>query len=475
MAWYAHRAALVAVDLGAQSCRVSLLRWGASQIEVIHRFSNAPISTDTGLRWDIQSIFEGVKAGLHLCADAAPEGIASIGVDGWAVDYVRLGSNGSSLGNPFCYRDERTAKAAAEVHRLIPPYRLYSMTGIQLLSLNTLYQLYADKLAGLDPRSRWLNIPEYVTHILGGKMVSEYTNATHTQMVKLGTKEWCEEIFEATGLDQSAAPQIVPTGCVVGTVGAPLSTLSAFRGTRLIVPACHDTASAVAAVPATGNDWAFISSGTWSLVGTVLDSPCVTEEARRMNFTNLGGVGGTTCFLKNVNGMWLLRQCLDEWERGGQLWSLEDLVQECAPLPTPQVLIDVDDPQLVVPGNVLAKIKTQFERVGQKMPAPDARGIPLLANTIFHSLARRYADVLTAIEKITGKKLRRLFIVGGGSKNAFLNRLTAQSSGLEVIAGSSESTTIGNFAIQMATMQNEENSCTGVSAAAVAQFAKTIT
>src|SRR6202022_4544702 len=209
----------------------------------------------------------------------------------------------------------------------------------------------------------------------------------------------------------------------------------AFRGTRLIVPACHDTASAVAAVPATGNDWAFISSGTWSLVGTVLDSPCVTEEARRMNFTNLGGVGGTTCFLKNVNGMWLLRQCLDEWERDGQLWSLEDLVQECAPLSTPQVLIDVDDPQLVVPGNILAKIKTQFERVGQKMPAPDARGIPLLANTIFHSLARRYADVLTAIEKITGKKFRRLFIVGGGSKNAFLNRLTAQSSGLEVIAG----------------------------------------
>ena len=403
MAWYAHRAALVAVDLGAQSCRVSLLRWGASQIEVIHRFSNAPISTDTGLRWDMQSIFEGVKAGLHLCADAAPEGIASIGVDGWAVDYVRLGSNGSLLGNPFCYRDERTAKAAAEVHRLIPPYRLYSMTGIQLLSLNTLYQLYADKLAGLDPRSRWLNIPEYVTHILGGKMVSEYTNATHTQMVKLGTKEWCEEIFEATGLDQSAAPQIVPTGCVVGTVGAPLSTLSAFRGTRLIVPACHDTASAVAAVPATGNDWAFISSGTWSLVGTVLDSPCVTEEARRMNFTNLGGVGGTTCFLKNVNGMWLLRQCMAEWAKDID-WTVPELI----------ALLKTKPDQISFahagPGSSLHLAAELFQTMtGTKMNGVAYRGAPPALNDVMAGhVSLMFADMGTVVAQITAGKVRAL-------------------------------------------------------------------
>ncbi len=404
----AGKASLVAVDLGAQSCRVSILRWkqGVPQIEVIHRFSNAPISTATGLYWNIDAIFEGVSTGLRTCAEAAPEGVASIGVDGWAVDYVRLRSDGSPFGNPFCYRDERTAKAMAEVHRLISPGRIYSLTGIQLLSLNTLYQLYADKLAGIDSGSRWLNLPEYVTHLLGGKPVSEYTNATHTQLVTLGTRNWCDEIFQATGLEKAAAPEIVPTGSIVGTLNGPLSTLPAFCGTRLIVPACHDTASAIAAIPAKGEDWAFISSGTWSLVGTVLNSPCITKEARELNFTNLGGVGGTTCFLKNVNGMWLLRQCMDEWERLGQHWTLPDLIRQCA--------------------------------------------------------------------EITGKKLKRLFIVGGGSKNTFLNRLTAEYSRLEVVPGSSESTTIGNFAIQMATLQDDGSSSHNVTAARVAEIAQTI-
>ena len=472
----ARKAALVAVDLGAQSCRISILRskQGIPQIEVIHRFSNAPISTDTGLYWNIEAIFEGVSTGLRMCAEAAPEGIASVGVDGWAVDYVRLRSDGNPFGNPFCYRDERTAKAMAEVHRLISPDRLYSLTGIQLLSLDTLYQLYADKLAGIDSRARWLNLPEYITHLLGGKPVSEYTNATHTQLVTLGTRDWCDEIFRATGLERAAAPDIVPTGSIAGTLSGPLSTLPAFCGTRLIVPACHDTASAIAAIPAKGEDWAFISSGTWSLVGTVLDSPCIREEACELNFTNLGGVGGTTCFLKNVNGMWLLRQCLDEWERLGQHWTLQDLVGQCALLPQPQIWIDLDDPDLVLPGKMLGKINAQCNRAGHESFLPDTRGIPLLANTIFHSLARRYAQVLSAITEITGKKLKRLFIVGGGSKNTFLNRLTAEYSGLEVILGSSESTTVGNFAIQMATLQNDGSSSHDVTAARVAEIAQTI-
>ena len=193
-----------------------------------------------------------------------------------------------------------------------------------------------------------------------------------------------------------------------------------------------------------------------------------------MNFTNLGGVGGTTCFLKNVNGMWLLRQCMDEWERLGQHWSLQDLVRQCALLPQPQILIDVDDPELVLPGKMLGKINAQCHHAGQESFLPDSRGIPLLANTIFHSLARRYAQVLSAITEITGKKLKRLFIVGGGSKNTFLNRLTAEYSGLEVIPGSSESTTVGNFAIQMATLQNDGSSSHNVSAASVAEIAQRI-
>src|SRR5579863_1940239 len=202
------RAALVAADLGAQSCRVSLLRWkqGQPQIHVVHRFSNAPITTQHGLRWDIGRIFDGVRDGLRLCAEAAPEGIASVGVDGWAVDYVRLKENGETLADPFCYRDERTQGAEKKVHLIVSPSRLYALTGIQLLGLNTLYQLYADKLATENPGIGWLNLPEYVTYRLGGRRVAEYTNATHTQLVRLGSQDWCEEIFQSLGLDISAAP-----------------------------------------------------------------------------------------------------------------------------------------------------------------------------------------------------------------------------------------------------------------------------
>jgi rhamnulokinase len=469
----ANNAALVAVDLGAQSCRVSVLRWIHNQprIHLIHRFLNGPITTQQGLRWDIGEILSGVTNGLRLCAEAAPEGIASIGVDGWAVDYVRLNENGEAIADPFCYRDERTQEAEKKVHEIISPARLYSLAGIQLLSLNTLYQLYADKLAGGTSSIAWLNLPEYVTYRFGGQRVAEYTNATHTQLVRLGTQEWCQEIFHELQLDISAAPTIVPTGSIVGRISGELGTSPAFRDTKLIVPACHDTASAIAAIPATGEDWAFISSGTWSLVGTVLAAPCVSEDARRMNFTNLGGAGKSICFLKNVNGMWLLRQCMDEWEERGTTILLDALIQECASLPAPDHLIDVDDPQLMRPGDMLGKISAQLRRGGHRTLSTQSRDIPHVANLIFHSMAARYAEVLRSVAAITGKKLKRLFIVGGGSKNFLLNRLTAERTGLEVILGSTEATTLGNFAIQMAALQGTWDGSTGVTACAVAQWA----
>src|SRR5262249_18839854 len=199
-----------------------------------------------------------------------------------------------------------------------------------------LYQLYADKQRGIDRGARWLTIPEFITYRLGGEAVAEYTNATHTQLIQLGTHAWCDEIFEALGLHREAAPDIVPAGSVVGRLSSDgLAGLPAFRETQLIVPACHDTASAIAAIPASGDDWAFISSGTWSLVGTVLDAPCVTNDAFRLNFTNLGGVGGKICFLKNVNGMWLIGQCLDEWASDGHNLRLEELLERCEFLPAP--------------------------------------------------------------------------------------------------------------------------------------------
>ena len=469
-----NRKATVAVDLGAQSCRVSLLRWkgGEPQFELVHRFSNSPISADDGLRWDIEAIFSGVVTGLRACAALAPEGIASIGIDGWAVDYARLDSQGHPIALPFCYRDPRTERSEVTVHSIVSPERLYALTGIQILRINTLYQLYADKLAGCDPHLPWLNLPEFITYRLCGKRVSEFTNATHTGLVQFGTHSWCREVFRALELDVAAAPEIVPAGSMLGPLTGELARLPAFHDTKVIVPACHDTASAIAAIPATGDDWAFISSGTWSLVGTVLDSPCVTGGAQQQNFTNLGSAGGKILFLKNVNGMWLLRQCQNEWERLGSRWTVRELVESCATLPAPEVTIDVDDPNLMTPGNTLEKINAQFQRLGRPAFAVDNSGIPALANTIFHSLAARYADVLSSIEGITGKKLKRLFIVGGGSKNELLNRLTAQRTGLDVIPGCVEGSSIGNFAIQLAALDHSSDAENGALAAPIAKWAE---
>jgi rhamnulokinase len=470
----ANRKALVAIDLGAQSCRVSLLRWNRDKpdIEVVRRFENRPLSIGAGLFWDINAIFDGIKTGLGRCSEIAHEGIASIAVDGWAVDYVRLDAAGNPIGLPFCYRDARTESAEERVHAALPPLRLYSLTGVQILRINTLYQLYADKVAGWDESLPWLNLPEYITYRLCGKRVSEYTNATHTGLVALGTHSWCQEIFRELALDSRAAPEIVPTGSLLGAMTGDLATLPALRDAEVMVPACHDTASAIAAIPAEGDDWAFISSGTWSLVGTVLDSPCTNDDARSMNFTNLGGVGGKIYFLKNVNGLWLLRQCLDEWELQGIHCALEVLIQECSSLPAPITTIDVDDPQLMLPGNTIGKINEQLERLGHPPFSATRASMFTLANIILHSMAARYAAVLDSIQRITGKKLKRLFIVGGGSQNDFLNELTARRTGLEVTIGATESTTIGNFAIQMASLETDWTPARGVTAKSVAKWAE---
>ena len=469
------RPVLIAVDLGAESCRVSLLRWVADQpkIRLVHRFANSARSEGNSLRWNIGGICEGVEEGLRACAQLAPEGIAAIGVDGWAVDYVRLGPKGEPMGNPFCYRDERTLEAQKHVHSRISPERLYELTGVQILALNTLYQLCADGTGGAQQSSPWVSLPEFVMYRLGGRRVSEYTNATNTQLLSVRDQTWSSEIFKGAGLDLSAAPPVVRPGTDIGRLQGTLA-LPAFGDTRLIVPACHDTASAIAGIPAQGDDWAFISSGTWSLVGCVLDSACVSEGARSSNFSNEGGVGGKIYFLKNVNGMWLLRQCMEQWRMQGQVWTVEKLIDACADLAAPECLLDVDDPDLLLPGNMPARINAQLKRIGQTSIPEGPRTATRTANLIFHSLAARYAAVLQSLTGITGKTLKRLYIVGGGSKNALLNRLTAKATGLEVLTGSTESATVGNFAVQLASLTGNYNNAIGVTADAVAEWASVL-
>jgi len=265
---------------------------------------------------------------------------------------------------------------------------------------------------------------------------------------------------------------MVRPGTDIGRLQAPLASLPAFSNTRLIVPACHDTASAIAGIPAEGDDWAFISSGTWSLVGCVLDAPCVCDDAFNQNFSNEGGVGGKVNFLKNVNGMWLLQQCLETWRSQGQTWTAEQVIDACADLAAPASLIDVDDPDLLLPGDMPSRINLQLNRMGQASISDTSAMAPKMANLIFHSLAARYAAVLRNLTRVTGKTLKRLYVVGGGSRNSLLNRLTAKATGLQVFTGSTESATIGNFAVQLASLAGSYTPNLGASADAVAQWAR---
>jgi rhamnulokinase len=465
--------ASVAVDLGAESCRVSLLRWknGKAAIELVHRFPNNPREVDGGLHWDLNCIVHGLEEGLRKCAGIATEGIRSLAVDGWAVDYVRVDSDGLPLADPFCYRDPRTVKAERSAHRKCSQERMRELTGIQILPLNTVYQLHADQLAGLPEGQQWMNLPEYLLSHWGGARVAEYTNATHTQLVELYKKQWCREIFNTLRLDLASAPKLVPPGTDVGKFSGPLAELPAFADCTLIAPACHDTASAVAGIPAIGNDWAYISSGTWSLVGTLIEQPRNNAAAQAENFTNLGAVGDRICFHKNVNGMWLIRQCTDQWALDGKVWPIAELCAAAESVPCPDGLLDVDDPDLLLPERMPQRINAQRNKRGLDTLDESPSNAPQFASLIFHSLAARYAKVLDRVALLTGKRLKRLFIVGGANQNTFLNRLTQEATRLEVFRGSPESSTVGNFAVQLATLEGSRDPVTGAYAEPVARWA----
>ena len=446
--------ALVAIDLGAESCRVSLLRWrnGNPEIQLLHRIPNGPIQVGENLHWPLDRILQGVEDGLRKAADAAPEGIRSVAVDGWAVDYVRLNPDGAPIHPPFCYRDERTVPSKAAADALIPPKDLFAQTGAQPLRINTIYQLLADKVPQYTP---WLLLPEYILHWLGGQRAAEYTNATHTGLVDLATGDWSPAIFQRLGLSLPAAPPIVPPGASLGKLRGPLATLPAFANTELIAPACHDTASAIAAIDLDLAEVAYIVSGTWSLVGTLILTPINTPCALESGFTNQGEASGGYCFHTNVNGMWLLKQCIDSWSSVGRLIDLPSLIAQAENMADLPGIIDVDAPPLMLAGQMPARINAQLESQGLA-PIPDFEGNePIFARLLFQSLAHRYAQVLRDLESLTGRNFRRITVLGGASRNALLARLTEQSTGLPVSAGHAEGSTIGNFAVQLAASSHQ--------------------
>lgn len=446
--------ARVAIDLGAESCRVSLLRWidGKSSIKVIHRIPNGPVHRGDSLYWDLKAILSGLEDGLRKAAEAAPEGIASIGADSWGVDYVRLAPDGRALRDPFCYRDERTVATKEAADRIIPPFDLYQRTGALPLRLNTVYQLLADPAAGIDPRTPWITLPDYIHLWLGGRRASEYTHATHTGLVDLKIRDWSREVFRELDIPIEAAPPIIHAGEVVGRLQGPLAVLDAFRETQLIAPATHDTASAIAGIPADLSKGAYLSTGTWSLLGTLTDVAVTSRNAFDAGYMNLGAATGDLLFHSLINSMWVLKQCMDSWATDGRAWAIEKLVQEAAARSTTGVL-DMDAEVLLLDTEMPRRINGELQRLGFD-PIPDVAGNePLFARVIFESLAVRYAAALANLEKMLGRKMDRIHMIGGATRNKLLVELTEKRTGLPVEVGETESSTIGSLAIQLASSE----------------------
>jgi rhamnulokinase len=449
--------ARVAIDLGAESCRVSLLRWKGENptVEVIYRIPNGPVHRGDALYWPLASILAGLEEGLRKAAEAAPEGIASIGVDSWSVDYVRLAPDGGFLREPFCYRDERTVKSKQAADMSITPFDLYQRTGTIPLRINTIYQLLADPAAGIDSHAAWAMFPEYVLHWLSGRRVAEYTNASHTGLVNLKTGDWDAELFRLLNLSLEAAPPLVRTGTVLGPLQGPLTSLDAFKHTQIIAPATHDTASAIAGIPADLSTAAYISTGTWSLVGTATAVPVTTQHAFDAGYTNIGAAGGGLLFHSLINSMWVLKNCMDAWGKQGRVWAIEDLVQRAADCTSATGLLDMDAEALMLDTEMPKRVNGELERLGFE-PIPDVAGNePAFARVIFESLATRYAAALANLEKMLGRKLERIHMIGGATRNKLLISLTEQRTGLRVEIGEGESSTVGSFAIQIAASQGE--------------------
>lgn len=441
-------AGFVAVDLGASSGRVMLGRWGADRVTLheLRRFPNGPVAVRGRLYWDVLRLWDEIRAGL---AAAAGLGVpAGIGVDSWGIDFGLLDEAGGLLGNPHHYRDPRTAGMPEVVDRLLPAERLYSRTGIQRLAFNTLYQLVAMRQSG-DPRLEaartLLLIPDLFHHWMTGRRGTEYTNASTTQLLDVVRGDWATDLVRELGLPAGILPPVDPPGTVLGPLSDEVAREVGLTATVPVVAgATHDTAAAVAAVPGLDEESAFISSGTWNLVGVELGAPETGEEARRWDFTNEGGVAGRIRFLKNVCGLWLLEECRRRWQREGTDCDIAELVRRAEAAPPLRSVVDPDAGEFSRPGDLPAAIRRYCRERGE----PEPRGKGEVVRCCLESLALKHRWVIEGLEAVTGRRLETLRIVGGGSRNHLLCRLTADACGRRVVAGPAEATALGNVLVQ---------------------------
>ncbi len=436
----------LAIDLGAESGRALLASFDGERVSLreAHRFPNVPVRVSGGLHWDALRIFDEIKRALSK-ASVGSQRLESVGFDTWGVDFALLDRDGKLVSNPYHYRDARTDGIAGKAERRVSREEMYRATGTQFLSFNTVYQLLATTDSPLlEAADGMVMIPDLFAYWLTGERACEYTVATTTGLYGLEEGGWALDLIEKLGLPKRIFPEIVPSGTRLGTLLPEVADEARLPGLPFISVASHDTASAVVAVPAEGEDFAYISSGTWSLVGLETKGPVVGEEARRWNFTNEGGFGGTNRFLKNVMGLWILQECRRQWADEGREYSYEDLARMAEAAAPATSFVDPDHHSFLAPGAMPDRINAFLSSTGQR-PVNEPGDV---VRCVLESLALKYRWVIDKAESASGRKAGTVHVVGGGCRNGLLCKLTAEATGRRVLAGPDEATGMGNALVQ---------------------------
>jgi rhamnulokinase len=444
---------LLAFDLGAESGRAMIGHFDGQvlELEEVHRFSNGPVRLNSSLYWDVLRLWNEIKHGLSKAADLYRGSLVSMGLDTWGVDFGLLASDDSLLGYPYHYRDARTNGMLQVAFSKVPRSEIYKKTGIQFMQLNSLYQLLSmanAKSPILGVAETFLNMPDLFNFWLTGKKANEFTIATTSQCYGPVAGEWAYDLLESLGIPTKIFGQIVQPGTILDVIRLSLAEETGSDQIAVVAPACHDTGSAVAAVPAENRDYIYLSSGTWSLMGVEVDRPVITTQSLEYNFTNEGGVNGTIRLLKNIMGMWLLQECRRIWMRQGQQYSYDELTQMAEKAPAFGSLISPSDSRFLAPGDMPGLIQSYCQETGQEIPQSEGA----IVRTILESLALEYRWVAERLGELTGKRLDRIHIIGGGSRNRLLNQLTADATSKRVIAGPVEATAAGNLLVQALAM-----------------------
>ncbi len=439
---------MLAIDLGASSGRVMLGTYdqGNLQMKELHRFANGPIEEDGHLRWDVPRLLAEIKCGLAKAVGSGP--IDSLSVDTWGVDFGLLDEQGELLENPVHYRDNRTEGMCKAVDQWIPEKKLYEITGIQRMEINTLFQLQALRMKNpevLAKAKTLLFMPDLISYLLCGEMCCEYSIASTSQMLDAKKRTWSEEILEGAGIRKDLFPKLVMPGTRIGTLKPELQEELGLGSVAVIAGAGHDTQSAMAAVPAMEEDFLFLSCGTWALFGTELDKPCMSEMAAERQVTNEGGAGGMISFLKNIIGTWLIQESRNQWKREGREFSFGQLEEMASQADAFTCLLDPDAPEFAVPGDMPARIRDYVRRTGQQIPETEGA----VVRCINESLALKFRRAMEDIVACTGKKYQALYIVGGGCQSSLLCQMTANACDCVVCAGPVEATVMGNLGIQL--------------------------